>query len=124
MLNQLGGDFLIIFLNYLPTLLGMTFNIIILIFGILIYKKNSFKYGMFLMLSSIMALASSITYIVIGYPTLFFRLYYELGFDVSTVNMIIVTLNFVFLSLNTLSSIFLVISLYLIYKEHSQLRVG
>jgi len=123
MLNQIAGDLFSYLLSYLPTILAMTFNIVILVFAILIYKRNSYKYGITLMISSIISLASDILFISIQYPYLFIRLYVELGLPWAVVNMILMTWSFVFLGLYTISTILLVVSISQIYKTHKKDRI-
>ena len=123
MLNQIGLDFLSILLSYGPTIFVMTFDIVILVFAILIFKKNSYKYGITLMMSSIISLATSIIFISIQYPTLFGRLYIDLGLDFSAVQMIHLTWSFVLFGLSTTSTILLVISIIQIYKTHKKDRI-
>lgn len=123
MLNQIVTELIIYFLNYLPTILAMTFNIIILVFAILIYKRNSYKYGITLMISSIISLASNILFISIQYPYLAMRLYVELGLSLSMVSMILMSWGVVFMCLNTASGILLVVSISLIYKTHKENRI-
>jgi len=119
MLNQIFGEFFSIFLTYLPTILAMSLNIVLLVFAIKI-KRNSYKYGSTLMISSILLIISNVLYISIQYPYLAIRLYTELGLPFSIVNMILMGWNFVFLSLNTTGAILLIVSLSLIYKTHRQ----
>ena len=123
MLNQIVGDLFSYLLSYLPAILAITFNIIILVFAILIYKRNSYKYGITLMLSSIILITSNIIYISIQYPYLFIRLYVELGLHWSVAELIMMTWSFVFLSLNTVSTILLIVSISLIYKTHKKDRI-
>ena len=123
MLNQSGLEFISYILNYLPTILTITFNIIILVFAILIFKKNSYKYGITLMMSSIISLAYSILFMSIQYPDLIYLLYFDLNLPMSIVNMILITWSFVFLGLNTLSTILLVVSISQIYKSHKKVRI-
>jgi len=119
MLNQIFGEFFSYFLTYLPTILAMSLNIVLLVFAIKI-KRNSYKYGITLMISSILLITSNVLYISIQYPYLALRLYNELGLPFSMVNMILMSWNFVFLSLNTTSAILLIVSLSLIYKTHKR----
>ena len=123
MLNQIVTDLIIYFLNYLPAILVINFNIVILVFAILIYKRNSYKYGITLMISSIILIVSNIIYISIQYPYLGMRLYIELGLPISIVNMILMSWSLVFTSLNTASGILLVVSISLIYKTHKENRI-
>ena len=119
MLNQIFGEFFSYFLTYLPTILAMSLNIVLLVFAIKI-KRNSYKYGITLMISSILLITSNVLYISIQYPYLALRLYNELGLPFSMINMILMSWNFVFLSLNTTSAILLIVSLSQIYKTHKR----
>jgi len=123
LLYQIGLDFLSLLLTYGPTIIAMAFDITILVFAILVLKKNSYKYGITLMLSSIISLASSITYISIQYPFMGYRLQVELGLPIIEVLLILNTWGFVFFGLDTTSVIFLVISIILIYKTHKKDRI-
>lgn len=117
MLNQMIGS-LSILINYIPTIITLSLNIVILIFAIFILKKNSYKYGLFLMISSIFLIISDVIYIAVGYPDLFYRLYYELGFDSATVTMITFSISMIFFILNLTGAVFLFIAVYLIFKTH------
>ena len=117
MLNQIYGDFFSYFLTYLPTLLAMSLDIVLLVFAIKI-KRSSYKYGITLMISSILLITSNVIYISIQYPYLGLRLYIESAFPMLLVNLILTLWSFVFLSLNTTSAILLIVSLSLIYKTH------
>jgi len=123
MLNQIIGTLFSYLLSYLPAILVITLNIVILVFAILIYKRNSYNYGITLMISSIILIASNIIYISIQYPYLAMRLYMESGLPISIVNMILMSWSFFFLSLNTASAILLVVSISLIYKTHKENRI-
>ncbi|MBY9019274.1 MAG: hypothetical protein KGD66_10635, partial [Candidatus Lokiarchaeota archaeon] len=116
MLNQLEVDLITFISAYSSTLMNITFSIILLVFAILIYKRNSYKYGITLMISSIISLASNIIYFSIQYPFLGYRLFVELGLPVSEVTLILMIWSFVFVSLYTTSTIFLVVSIYMIYR--------
>lgn len=118
MLNQLEVDLITFLYMYSSNLLTITFGIILLVFAILIYKKNSYKYGITLMISSIISLTSDIICFSIQYPFLGYRLFVELGLPVSEVTLILMIWSFVFLSLYTTSTIFLVVSIYMIYRTH------
>ena len=123
MLSQTIGTLSSYLLSYLPAILAITLNIVILVFAILIYKRNSYKYGITLMISSIILIVSNIIYISIQYPYLGMRLYIELGLPISIVNMILMSWSLVFTSLNTASGILLVVSISLIYKTHKENRI-
>lgn len=116
-------DFFTIFISYLPTFLGITFDIIILIFAIFIFKRNSYRYGIFLMMFAILSLVYSLLYISIGYQDLHYRLVTIVGLNFSTALMIMMILNFIFLAINVTSTIFLVVAIYQIYKTHQSVRV-
>ena len=123
MLNQIGLELLSYLIMYLPNIVAITFNIIILVFAILIYKRNSYKYGITLMISSIIFLASDIIYLSIQYPFLPIRLHDELGLSIAVISLILMSINFFFLSLYTASAILLVISIIQIYKTHKKDRI-
>jgi len=123
LLYQIGLDFLSFLLSYGTTIFVITFDIIMLVFAILILKKNSYKYGITLMISSIISLVPSIFYISIQYPSLLYRLDIELGLPLIEVLLIMNTLSFVFFGLNMASTILLVISIILIYKTHKKERI-
>lgn len=120
MLNQLTViGFLI---TYLPTIAFLTFDIIILVFGILIFKKNSYRYGILLMFSSILSIVYYILYFSIQYPVLIYLLVDDLGLSYSLASMIMMIWGIVFTILNLTSALLLVISVYLIYKTHKAER--
>ncbi len=124
MLNQIPGDLFSYLITYSSNLLTITFYILILVFAILIFKRNSYNYGITLIISSILLLTSNLIYMSIQYPYMAFRLQIELGFPLSIVILTIFTWNLVFLILNSTSAIFLVVSIYLIYKTHRKDRVN
>ena len=110
-------------LTYLPKILAISFNIVILVFAILIYKRNSYKYGITLMISSIILLISDIIYLSIQYPFLAIRLFVELNLPSLVVSLILAIWGFFFLSLYTASAILLIFSIKLIYKTHKKDRI-
>jgi len=122
MLNQ-SITLLEYLLTYLPVILAITLNIVLLVFATLIYKRNSYNYGITLMISSILLIASNIIYISIQYPFLAYRMFVEQGLHIDVIRLITMAWSFVFLSLNTTSTIFLVVSIYLIYKTHQKDRI-
>jgi hypothetical protein len=123
MLNQMPGDFFLYIMIYSSNLLTITFYTLILVFAILIFKRNSYNYGITLIISSILLLTSNLIYMSIQYPYITYRLEIELGFPWSIVILTIFTWNLVFLILNSTSAIFLVVSIYLIYKTHRKDRI-
>ncbi|MFX0077252.1 MAG: hypothetical protein ACFE96_17550 [Candidatus Hermodarchaeota archaeon] len=116
-------DFLSYIISYLPTFLAIAFDIIILIFAIFIYKKNSYRYGIFLMLFAIISLVYSILLIAIGYQDLYYRLVVDLGLDFATASTIMMTLNLIFLAMSVTSTVFLVVAIIQIYKTHQRATV-
>ncbi len=123
MLNQIDEVLFSYLITYLPNVLSITFNIVLLVFAILICKRNSYSYGITLMLSSIISLASEIIYIFIQYPILRYRLQVELGFPMGVVMLIVTTVFLVLMSLNATSAILMVVSISLIYKTHKKDRI-
>ena len=113
-------DLLAGLINYLPTFIAIAFDIVILVFAILIFKKNSYRYGIFLMMFAIFSLINSILFISIGYPDLFYRLVVDLGLDLALASMIMMTWSLTSLAINVVSTIFLVIAIYQIYKTHQR----
>jgi hypothetical protein len=124
MLNQIPGDLFSYLITYSSNLLTITFYIFILVFAILIFKRNSYNYGITLIISSILILTSNLIYMSVQYPYMAYRLEVELGLPWSIVILTIITWNLVFLILNSLSAIFLVVSIYLIYKTHRKDRAN
>ena len=120
MLNQLELNLLQILYAYGPTILTMALQVVILIFAIFILKKNSYKYGIMLMLSSILSLVAGIVFIAINRPFLWYILNYEMGLPYSVADTIVMTLDFVFFGLNTTSLVFLLIAIIQIYKTHKR----
>jgi len=123
MLNQITGDFFAILLSYTPIFLAISLDIIILVFAIFIYKRNSYRYGIYLMMFSILSLIDNILYISIQYQDLWYRLVYVIGVPLSVAIMIIAILGVIFFALNLTSTIFLIVSIYQIYKTHKKDRI-
>jgi len=124
MLNQIPVDLFSYLITYSSNLLTIIFYILILVFAILIFKRNSYNYGITLIISSILVLTSNIIYMSVQYPYMAYRLEIELGLPFSIVLLTIFTWSLVFLILNSISAIFLVVSIYLIYKTHRKDRVN
>ena len=124
MLNQIAIDFFSYLMIYSSNLLTITFYILILVFAILIYRRSSYNYGITLIISSILILTSNIIYMSIQFPYMAFRLDVELGLPLPIVLVTIYTWSLVFVILNSLSAIFLVVSIYLIYKTHRKDRLN
>jgi len=112
-----------ILLSYLPTFIGITFDIIILIFAIFILKRNSYRYGIFLMLFAIFSLLHHAIYIAVGYPDLHYRLVVQLGLDYAAANMIMISISLVFVAINVTSTVFLIVAIIQIYKTHQRATV-
>jgi len=110
-------------LSYLPTLASIVLQIIILVFATWIYKRNSYRYGIPLMVSSILTLVYNIIYILVQYPDLYYLMITVLNLPYGVASMIISILSLVFMSLNITSTILLVISVTQIYKTHEKERI-
>ena len=119
MLNQVSYD---IFM-YLPNILSIIFYTIILVFAIFIHKRNSYKYGIYLMISSIIVITSNIFYISIQGATLAYRLQVELGLPMMDVVLILFLISLFTIIVNAAGTIFLVVSVYLVYKTHQTERI-
>ncbi|MHA2391748.1 MAG: hypothetical protein ACXAEX_07245 [Promethearchaeota archaeon] len=104
--------------NYMPTVIFAGFDIGILILGNFMYKRNSYKYGKFLMISAIISLVSAIIYIAIDYQYLSYNLYMNFSLNAFIVNMIMLSVSTIFFGLNTASAIFLILALHKIYETH------
>jgi hypothetical protein len=117
MLFQLSEAFIRVF-NYMPTVIFAGFDIGILILGNFMYKRNSYKYGKFLMISAIISLVSAIIYIAIDYQYLSYNLYMNFSLNAFIVNMIMLSVSTIFFGLNTASAIFLILALHKIYETH------
>ena len=122
MLNQIPGNLFSYLITYSSNILTITFYILILVFAILIYRRSSYNYGITLIISSILILTSNIIYMSVQYPYMIFRV--EVEFGLSVVLLTIYIWSLVFLILNSTSAIFLVVSIYLIYKTHRKDRVN
>jgi len=106
---------------YGPILIYMSFDIVILIFAIFIYKKNSYKYGLYLMISSIISIISNVIFIAINYPFLAYTLSVY-GFPAYMVGLVLSIIGLVFLALGISSTILLFLGIYQIYKTHKPNR--
>lgn len=108
--------------DYGPILIYMSFDIVILIFAIFIYTKNSYKYGLYLMISSIISLISNVILIAINYPYLAYNLSVVYGFSSYMVGFVLSIVGLVFLALGVSSKILLFLGIYQIYKTHKPNR--
>jgi hypothetical protein len=117
MLNQFDP-----IIGNLPTVMTIVFQIVILVFAVRM-RKNSYKYGLTLMLSAILSLVYSTLYFFIQFQDLYYLLVIVQGLPYGLVSTIMTILSFVFLGLNTASSILLVISITQIYKTHANARI-
>jgi hypothetical protein len=97
-------------LSSTPQLIFIGFYIAILIYAIFMYKKNSYKYGRFLMISSIMLIISNIYSFLWNY----------LEFTIGTI--ITGLLGYIFFSLEIIGFVFLFLSVFHIYKVHNKDR--
>ncbi|MFW9864702.1 MAG: hypothetical protein ACFFEN_01260 [Candidatus Thorarchaeota archaeon] len=113
-------------MTYLPAIMYSSFDIAILIFGVFIKKKNSFKYGLYLIIASIVSLLSTIIYYSIYYPLLVS--------DISNnpfqppapqdimIQLILLICNLLFLGLGISNEILLVLAFYKIYQTHKKIK--
>jgi hypothetical protein len=104
-----------------PTI-ELIFAVIILIYAILIYKENSYRYGLFLAIFSIISIISEIIYISIDYPNLAYRLNVVEMIPLQIVSTILFIWSTIFLILGICSSLFLVLAVYMIYMTHKPKR--
>ena len=112
------GDIILMAINFLPTIIEMGLFIAILVFAVFILKKNQYRYGLFLLLSSIFMLIYYAIYLSINYPYLSYTLYMVLGMPLSMVNLILMSISILFWTLRITSFVFLFISVYFIYQTH------
>jgi len=112
-------NILTLILTYLPIIISMSFEIAVLVFGILMYKNNKYKYGLFLMISSIFALTYYVIFFSVNYPNLFTVLFIEFELPATVIATIMQNFNIVFIILNMISAVFLVLSIYYVYKTHN-----
>lgn len=110
------------FLSYLPIIIYLGFDIALLIIAIFIYKRNSYKYGLYLMISSIISIASSILFISLNFPLLVYELVSR-GLSMVEISIILMILNLISLILGTTSAVFLFLAVYKIYQTHKKDRI-
>jgi len=89
-------------LLYLPNIFTIISFSIILVFAIFIYKRNSYKYGITLIVTSIIFLALDIIFISIQGADLAYRLNVGLGLPAVEVALIISTVNLIFGTMHAL----------------------
>ena len=111
-------DIFALFINYIPIIVEIGLFIAILVFAIFIFKRNQYKYGLFLILSSIFMLVYYAIYISINYPYLFYTLEHVFGMPFPMINLIMMSISFLFLILRIASLVFLFLSVYFIYRTH------
>ncbi len=114
-------DIFVLIINYIPTIVEIGLFIAILVFAIFIYKKNQYKYGLFLILSSIFKLVYYTIFCSINYPYFSYTLQ-VLGTPLITIAFILMNINILFWALNIISLIFLFLSVYFIYRTHKSKR--
>ena len=105
-----------VFMTYLPTTIYLCIYVAMLIFGYLIRKKNSFSYGLFFMISAILAIVSSI--ISLAIPSLWDNLFVDLSHTVAPLMIIYIIVSSFTLGLDVVSAIFLLFAIYKLYKTH------
>ncbi|MFX0147772.1 MAG: hypothetical protein ACFE8E_08470 [Candidatus Hodarchaeota archaeon] len=104
--------------TYAPIFVYLSFDIVILIFAIFIYRKNSYKYGLYLMISSLISIISYVILIAINYPFLAYTLAADYGFSPNMIGIVYSILGLVFLALGVSSKTLLFLGIYQIYKTH------
>lgn len=115
-------DILVMAINYIPTIVEMGLFIAILVFAIFILKKNQYRYGLYLLLSSIFMLVYYAIYISINYPYLSYTLSVLFGMSFYQVSLIMMSISILFWALRITSFVFLFISVYFIYQTHKSNR--
>jgi len=120
MLFQIS-EFMSYFVTYLPTFIYLGFDIALLILAIFIYKRNSYKYGIYLMISSLIAIISSILSLSLNLPYLSLELSNR-GLNFSQIVIILTIVNLIFLILGVVSTVFLFLAIYKIYQTHKNNR--
>jgi hypothetical protein len=119
-------DFLLYIMTYLPAIIYSSFDLAILTLGVFIKRNNSFKYGLYLIIASIVSLLSTIIYYSIYYPLLVS----DIGnnpFQPSTPQdimkeLILLICNLLFLGLGISNEILLVLAFYNIYQTHKKIK--
>ena len=111
-----------IFLVYLPSGIELGIFIAILVFGIFMYRRYQYKYGLFLMISAILKIVYYIIYFATNRPFLFITLVEEFGLSYAATSLILMTLDALFAVLNISSLILLFIAIYFIYQTHKGSR--
>ena len=113
-----------ILLYYLPSGIELGIFIAILVFGIFIYRRNQYKYGLFLMISAILKVVYYVIFFATSRPLLVIILYEELGLNFLAIDLILMALDTLFLVINISSFILLFIAIYFIYQTHKVKRDG
>lgn len=108
-------------MSYIPKLIFIGFNIAILVYATFIYKRNSYKYGFYLMISSIISIAITIIIISINYRNLLTILENEFG-DFRG-RLIYSILGWIFFGLEIVSLVYLFLTVYHVYKTHEKNRI-
>ena len=111
-----------ILLYYLPSGIELGIFIAILVFGIFIYRRNQYKYGLFLMISAILKVVYYVIFFATSRPLLVIILYEELGLNFLAIDLILMALDTLFLVINISSFILLFIAIYFIYQTHKVKR--
>jgi hypothetical protein len=106
----------------LPTFVFIALHIVIIIFANRIYKVNSYKYGLLLMVFAILALINNLISVIVQITDLYYYLVIVSGLPYSIASMIMSSLNFVSISLNLAGMILLVVAVTKIFKTHETNR--
>ena len=112
MLNQ----FAVIF--SLPYFTWIALYIVIIIFANRIHQENSYRYGLTLLIFSILALINNIISLIVQISDLYSFLMFQLNLPYGIVHTIMTTFTYLSFGLNLASMILLVVSVVNIYKTH------
>ncbi|MEJ2293977.1 MAG: hypothetical protein P8Y23_04345 [Candidatus Lokiarchaeota archaeon] len=107
-----------ILLYYLPSGIELGIFIAILVFGIFIYRRNQYKYGLFLIISAILKVVYYVIYFATNRPFLPLILVDDLGLSILDVNFILLALDALLAVINISSFILLFVAIYFIYQTH------
>ena len=107
-----------VFMSYLLPIIFLCLYVAMLIFGYLIRKKNSNTYGLFFMISAFFSIVSRIIFLASNYPFLGDYLFVRLRLPVTTVIIILIIINLLFIGLDVTSAIFLLLAIYKLYKTY------
>lgn len=106
----------------LPHFTWIALYIVIIIFANRIHKENSYKYGLTLLIFSIIALINNVISFIVQISDLYSLLLFQLNLPYGFVHTIMTALSWLSFGLNLASMILLVVSVVNIYKTHETSR--